>query len=67
MGDPKTESRQALGLSIRTIQPASLRPELARLVDPIRRNDARDEFGGGDIKAGVAGAAARIGHTDVRA
>ncbi len=40
-------------------------PEFCGLEDPERREDARDELGGGDIEAGVAGVAAWICDADV--
>src|SRR5207244_361011 len=65
-GGPKKWKPGKSRPSVWTAQLASLGPELARLVNPRRCDDAGDQFGGGDIKARVKGAAAGIRDTDIR-
>ena len=48
-------------------QLAALLPQVLRLEDAFRGDDAGDEFGRCDVEAGIARVAAGIGHTDVDA
>ena len=40
-------------------------PEVVWFKNPGRGDNAGDEFGGGDVEAGIAGAAGRVGDADV--